>query len=339
MRHRLVAALLLVAVLLPLAAEAGAPGAAAQSAVRLMRPTDPLRGPTRGAADRAFDFARHYGAQRLAEVNRYVREVYRLAPRVGLDPGIVVAQSALETDTWRTRYWIDHLNPAAIGVTHDGAGSATWASGTDAARGQIVHLYLYAVGQIPANHLLAPYKHLDPRYQAAIDAGYGGCCRAIDDLSGRWAVDPRYGPKIAGRGNDLFVRLRFLAAARSVGSTNPWLADDAGAATAWQTRTAAPPAAAFLRFDIGTVRPLGTVRWLFAESGFADAMTIALSADGATWTTVASVGNAPALAWQALTVGRSARYVRFAFANPNRDPKLGALAEVQLWPPTDGPIP
>ena len=61
-----------------------------------MRDSDTILGATRGSADEALSFARNVGAKHLDQVEQYVREVYDLAPRIGIDPAIVVAQSALE---------------------------------------------------------------------------------------------------------------------------------------------------------------------------------------------------------------------------------------------------
>lgn len=315
------------------------PLASAQSgAVTPMLPSDKIIRPARGSAARAMSFASHYGAARQAEVGAYISEVYRLAPRVGIDPAIVVAQSALETDTWRTSYWKNHLNPAGIGITYNGQSSFTWATGADAARGHLVHLYLYAVGEISSGHVLAPYKSLDPRYQAAVDAGYAGVAGTISALTGRWATDPVYGEKLAGRGNDQLVRHRISAAYQSSNSVSAWLADDANAGTAWQS-TATYPSLAVATYDLGTVRSLGLVRWMFQESGYADAMRVELSSDGVSWRTLVSAGNGPRLQWQGLMLNSSARYVRFVVTNPYRDLKLGSLAEVQFWPPTTAPLP
>ena len=170
----------------------------------VMRATDPLLGPARGAPERVMAVAEAAGALRPAEVRAYVAEVYRLAPVVGLDPAVVVAQSAHETGFWRSPAWRDFLNPAGLGITGPDAESPTWATGAEAARGQIVHLYLYAVGEIGPDHPLAPYRPLDPRYEAALGAGRAGSARTIADLAGRWAVDPRYAETIARVGNELF---------------------------------------------------------------------------------------------------------------------------------------
>src|SRR5439155_705844 len=73
----------------------------------------------------------------FAPVAEYVDEVYRLAPLVGMDPAIVVAQSAHETGAWTSPWWTERHNPAGIGITGDPVEndqSHTWANGTDAAR-------------------------------------------------------------------------------------------------------------------------------------------------------------------------------------------------------------
>ena len=87
------------------------------SAHPMMSKRDPLLEPARGSAAQTLASALLSGAARPDQVWAYVTEVYRLAPRVGLDPAMVVAQSALETGWWQSAAWIDHLNPAGIGIT------------------------------------------------------------------------------------------------------------------------------------------------------------------------------------------------------------------------------
>ena len=170
-----------------------------------MRPSDALLADPRGTPEQAIAGAEAAGAERLPDLRAYVVEVYRLAPLVGLDPAIVVAQSAHETGFWRSEIWEEHLNPAGIGVTGPGVPSPTWASGEDAARAQIVHLYLYAAGEIGPGHLLEPYLALDPRYEAARSAGRAASARTLADLTGRWATEPRYGDGVARVGSQLFA--------------------------------------------------------------------------------------------------------------------------------------
>ncbi len=100
-----------------------------------IRPSDTILGATRGSVDDAVTFARNIGAKRPDQVERYVQEVYQLAPTVGIDPAIVVAQSALETNNWRDDPWQERLNPAGMGVTKSHDFGHAWDSGTDAARG------------------------------------------------------------------------------------------------------------------------------------------------------------------------------------------------------------
>jgi hypothetical protein len=169
-----------------------------------MRPSDPLLGPVRGTAEQAIAAAEAAGAVRMDEVRAYILEVYRLAPLVGLDPAIVVAQSAHETGFWSSAAWADHLNPAGIGVTGPDVPSPTWASGTEAAQAHVVHLTLYASGEIGAGQPLAPYVALDPRYEAALGAGRAASARTMGDLAGSWATDPAYADGVARAGEVIF---------------------------------------------------------------------------------------------------------------------------------------
>jgi N-acetylmuramoyl-L-alanine amidase len=177
---------------------------AATPVAAFLRPSDPLLGPARGDPAAALAAAEARGATRLEEVRAYLEEVYRLGPLVGLDPAIAVAQSAHETGFWTSANWHEHLNPVGIGVTAPGAPSPTWANGTEAARGQLVHLSLYAAGEVPPDHPLAPYLALDPRYEAALAAGRAGVAPTIAGLTGTWATDPGYAAGIVRAGEDLF---------------------------------------------------------------------------------------------------------------------------------------
>jgi uncharacterized protein YraI len=167
--------------------------------------TNTIVGPTRGSADEAVAFARQAGAQRMDEVERYIREVYRLGPQIGFDPAIIVAQSALETGYWKSSWWIDRLNPAGIGVTGDpaqNAASPNFPSGTIAARAQMAHMHAEVFGS--SRPLPAELQGVDPTYQRVFAAGWAGTIRTINDLAGTWAVDPQYGHKIVRVGREIF---------------------------------------------------------------------------------------------------------------------------------------
>lgn len=180
----------------------GAPHPAAGLA---MTADDPLLAPPRGAAVTALASALQAGATRPEELRAYVIEVYRLAPLVGIDPAIVIAQSAHETGWWQSPAWRDHLNPAGIGITGPDVTSPSWETGTEAARAHLVHLYLYAAGPIPSVHPLEPFIPLDPRYDAALAAGRAKSASSLDDLTGRWATDPGYAEGVARVGDRLFA--------------------------------------------------------------------------------------------------------------------------------------
>jgi len=170
-----------------------------------IRPADPIVGASRGSVAEVLAFAQAVGSKRIDEVERHIREAYALAPRVGIDPAIVVAQSALETDNWRDDHWRDKLNPAGMGVTPDFNFGHGWASGTDAARGQIVHLWLYARGK-PLPDPLAPHAHLDPR-RDVIPPAHLGNARTLESLGGKWATELDYGQRIANRARNIFTDL------------------------------------------------------------------------------------------------------------------------------------
>jgi len=170
-----------------------------------MTAQDSLLAAPRGAAVRALVSGLQAEAARPEELRAYVMEVYRLAPLVGIDPAIVVAQSAHETGWWQSPAWIDHLNPAGIGITGPDVASPSWESGVDAARAHLVLLFLYAAGPIPPGHPLEPYIPLDPRYEAALSAGRAGRASSLADLTGLWATDPDYAERVARVGSRLFA--------------------------------------------------------------------------------------------------------------------------------------
>jgi hypothetical protein len=150
----------------------------------------------------------------MEEVRAFIGEVFRLAPELGFDPAILVAQSAEETGNWRSRVWIEGLNPAGIGITDSGNVSIPYTNGAQAARAQLVHAFAYTVGRIPAGHILTPFVTLDPRFEAVFAANFGGTVRTIADLTGKWATDAvephdpqTYADKIADRGNAIFPDL------------------------------------------------------------------------------------------------------------------------------------
>ncbi len=129
---------------------------------------------------------------------------------------------------------------------------------------------------------------------------------------------------------------------RSSNSSLPTLAYDGNMATSWVS-TSTTPSSAWVIFGLGSVKPIGTIRYVFGSGlgGFADSWQIQVSVDKIVWTTIANRGNASPGSWKDQAVNRNARWVRFIFSNPNGDVKLGGIAEVQILaatgPTTDVP--
>jgi hypothetical protein len=97
------------------------------------------------------------------------------------------------------------------------------------------------------------------------------------------------------------------------------------------TTTSSVPRNANVYVDLRSAKPVAFVRYSFARSDLADAVKIEISTNKRDWQTVATLSNPPAGEWQEVSVGTSTRYVRFSFTNPNKDPKIGGLAEVEVW--------
>ena len=166
----------------------------------------PLSGSPRGSADAFFTWAVNNGCRRQDDVRAYLDTVYTLAPQLDLNPDIVVVQSIHETSEngapWASHWWQQRCNPAGIGITgdpNDNEASRDFANGVAAARAHLLHLHLYANG---ANVPDGFDKSEDPRWDAAIAAGFAGIANILKDLTGRWGVDPLYGDKIAGHLTD-----------------------------------------------------------------------------------------------------------------------------------------
>lgn len=167
--------------------------------------TNTIIGPVRGTPEEAIEFARRAGVFRMDEVERYIREVYRLAPQVGFDPAIIISQSALETGYWKSPWWETRLNPAGLGITGDPYqenASPTFESGIISARGQLAHMHAEVYGN--KQPLPTELQGVDPTYQHVFNAGWAGTIVTIEDLAGTWAVDPLYGAKIVRVANEIF---------------------------------------------------------------------------------------------------------------------------------------
>ena len=75
-----------------------------------MSANDPIRSASRGTPEVAITFAQSRGTKRMPDVRAYVKEVFRLAPAVGIDPALMFAQGAEETGNWTSDWWVKRLN-------------------------------------------------------------------------------------------------------------------------------------------------------------------------------------------------------------------------------------
>jgi hypothetical protein len=318
-----------------------------------LQPADNLMHTMRGDPAGVYRFAQAVGSYRLGDTRAYINEIYRLAPQVGLDPAIMIGQSALETGYWKGRFWLSSLNPAGIGIYDDfQPTSFYWATGTDAARGHIYHLYTYAAGVPPPGHILYQYRNLTPGVENAVRLGFAGTKTTIQSLEGSWALMSLYAKGLCNKGNEILNFIdrtsptatatpRAIATLTASDGNNPLRTTDRDLNTSWAIiGYGVPPARGYLTYDLGETIRLSSIKWAFRRTGYADYVSIRASLDRATWTTLKVVGNAPAKQWQTLNTTATARYIRFVFRNPNLDPDLGYLAEVAFSGlPPESPTP
>lgn len=137
---------------------------------------------------------------------------------------------------------------------------------------------------------------------------------------------PQGDTNTAFSGSHLTVQSSYSSSNGS-GSARVW---DRNEATSWYTVTS-NPTSGFFQVDLGKVHDLTGVRWKFRLSGEADSMLVQTSSDGSSWNAVGRYGNAPANSWRGEDLRRQGRYVRFIFANPNNDARLGVVSEIEVW--------
>lgn len=112
------------------------------------------------------------------------------------------------------------------------------------------------------------------------------------------------------------------------GSGRAW---DENRSTSWYTVDTDPDDGQFV-LDLGEERDLTGIRWMYRELGDADAMTVETRAEDGSWQSVGTFGNGDTTStWYGQETTNTARYVRFSFANPNADSRLGVISEVEVW--------
>lgn len=167
--------------------------------------SDKLVQAPRGTVDEAIKYLKTPQSN-LEFTKAYIRELWRLCKLYNIDFAFAFSQFSDETARGTSDAWIYEGNPAGIGIFPDGSReSMSYATGEQAARAQMVHIYAYILGKIPADAELAKYLDLDPRYDNVFEANWGGTVKKISDFgNGKWATNPKYAQQIVDHANAAF---------------------------------------------------------------------------------------------------------------------------------------
>ncbi|MGI8486779.1 MAG: N-acetylmuramoyl-L-alanine amidase [Thermomicrobiales bacterium] len=168
-----------------------------------------IEGESRGSAGAIYQWALKQGCARPADVLAYLTTMYKLCTTNNIRAEVLISQSIHETtdvDTgapWASYWWAQRCNPAGIGVTGDATQNNTsrdFKTGDAAARAHFLHAFLYAVGTDTPSGVS---KQDDPRYDAALSAGYAGIAPTMQGFQNTWGIDNNYANAWVGRLNAL----------------------------------------------------------------------------------------------------------------------------------------
>jgi len=129
---------------------------------------------------------------------------------------------------------------------------------------------------------------------------------------------------------DVAQPVSIASATSSANSESAELAIDGNLTTTWQTTGSDTSGGAWLQIDLGAVQSISRIEWMFAEPGKAGHFSIAVSADGSSWTSIASKGDGAVDQWRRLSWSGTARFVRFAFEEIAHGP-FPYLSEVRVF--------
>jgi hypothetical protein len=202
-----------------------------------------------------------------------------------------------------------------------------------------------AAGYETAKETLAQWKNspshnehmLSDKYQAI---GIGLAYNPDSEYKWYWTVtfgslvDAQAAPcdaNGAGSGAATGTELTISGSGRNGSSTDSTVAHDGDPSTSWYTTKARTPNSGYVWFDLGEVKSLTSIQYLFSDTGSADQFEIQVSGDREEWRTIAELSDPPAKEWQTFDWSGETRYIRFYFSNPNGDKVLGYLAEVRVY--------
>ncbi|HET9012470.1 MAG TPA: N-acetylmuramoyl-L-alanine amidase [Gemmatimonadaceae bacterium] len=159
----------------------------------------------RATADQAYAaiVAKPNGEYTDKDVRTIVDAYWKEAPRVGLDPLVMVAQMAHET-AYLSSHWAarPRRNPAGIGVTGEPGKGVSFPSWSKAVRAHLGRVLAYA---IPKGKENAAQKKLiaEALEWRALPDTYRGVAPRLGDLTKKWATDPKYGASISRLANQI----------------------------------------------------------------------------------------------------------------------------------------
>jgi Mannosyl-glycoprotein endo-beta-N-acetylglucosaminidase len=175
------------------------------TAPQAVTPRSQLQAAPRARAERAEQhlLSRPHGEYSDDDVRVIVRDYYKTAKAVGLDPLLVVAQMVLETGGL-TSFWSQRprRNPAGIGVTGEpGAGLSfpSWKIAVRAHTGRLL-AYSLASGSENQRQIQLIEEALDFR---PLPQRFRGVAPRLEGLAGTWAADPQYAVKLARVANEI----------------------------------------------------------------------------------------------------------------------------------------
>lgn len=134
------------------------------------------------------------------DFDRNIAEAFHsISKKYGVRGDMAFCQAILETGWFKftggTKVTPDQHNYCGLGVTKLGMKGHSFPTVEDGVTAQIQHLYAYAVSApLPKGE-----KLIDPRFHKV----RRGCAPTWNDLSGRWAANPRYAERIL----DLYAKL------------------------------------------------------------------------------------------------------------------------------------
>jgi hypothetical protein len=147
--------------------------------------------------------SRPHGHYNDADVRNIVAMYYEVAPSVGLDPLLVVAQMIEETGNL-TSFWSQRprRNPAGIGVTGEPGAGVSFPNWRAASRAHTGRLLAYALSKNATSQAQANLIEEALSFRSLPD-NFRGTAPKLRGLAGKWAHDPQYADKISRIANQI----------------------------------------------------------------------------------------------------------------------------------------